>query len=127
VRITLNSVLVHDQDEALAFYTDVLGFVKKTDLPLGESRWITVMPAVGPDGMALVLEPTAFPPALIYQKARFAAGIPLTAFASDDLWREVSHLKAKGVVFHTEPTETSGQTVAIFDDTCGNLIQLYQG
>jgi predicted enzyme related to lactoylglutathione lyase len=127
MRITLNSVLVDDQDEALAFYTDVLGFVKKTDLPMGESRWITVISLAGPEGVALVLEPTAFPPAQIYQKALYAAGIPLTAFASDNLQREVARLKAVGVIFHTEPTEMGDQTVAVFDDTCGNLIQLYQG
>jgi len=127
VRITLNSVMVDDQDKALAFYTDVLGFVKNIDMPMGEYRWITVVSPVGPEGMALALEPNAFPPAKTYQKALYEAGIPLTAFASDNVQREYEHLKSLGVVFHTEPTEMGGHTVAVFDDTCGNLIQIYQG
>jgi Glyoxalase/Bleomycin resistance protein/Dioxygenase superfamily len=97
-------------------------------MPLGEYRWITVVSLAGPDGVELVLEPTsAFPPGKTYQKALYGAGGPLTAFATDDVQREVERLKSLGVVFHTEPTEMGGQTIAIFDDTCGNLIQIYQG
>jgi catechol 2,3-dioxygenase-like lactoylglutathione lyase family enzyme len=127
VRIAVTSVLVDDQDKALAFYTDVLGFLKMTDLPAGQYRWITVASAMVPQGVVLSLEPNTFPPAKTYQQALFEAGIPLTAFASDDLRGEVERLQARGVVFHTEPIGVNGQTIAIFDDTCGNLIQLYQG
>jgi catechol 2,3-dioxygenase-like lactoylglutathione lyase family enzyme len=127
VRITLSSVMVDDQEKALAFYTDVLGFVKKSDIPVGDYRWITVISLAGPDGVELALEPVAFPPAKTFQQALYEAGIPLTAFASDDVQREYERLKSAGVVFRTEPTKMGDQTIAMFDDTCGNLIQIYQG
>jgi catechol 2,3-dioxygenase-like lactoylglutathione lyase family enzyme len=128
VRITLSSVMVDDQDKALAFYTDVLGFVKEKDVPVdGPYRWITVVSPLQPGGPAVSLEPNAYPPAKTFQEALFGSGIPWTAFAVDDIRREYERLKALGVAFHTEPTEQFGQTVAVFDDTCGNLIQIYQG
>ena len=128
MRIELNSLIVDDQDKALAFYTGILGFVKQQDIPVdGPYRWITVTSPDGPDGVAVSLEPNAFPPAKTYQQALFEAGIPLTAFAVDDVRGECERLKALGVAFHTEPTEMGGQTVAMFDDTCGNLIQIYKG
>jgi catechol 2,3-dioxygenase-like lactoylglutathione lyase family enzyme len=128
MRITLVSAMVDDQDKALSFYTDVLGFVKQKDMPVdGPYRWITVTSPGDPDGVAVSLEPNAFPPARTFQEALFTSGIPWTAFAVDDVRSEYERLKALGVAFHTEPTEQFGQTVAVFDDTCGNLIQIYQG
>lgn len=125
MRVLLNSVMVGDQEKALAFYTDVLGFVKQLDIPVGGPyRWITVVSPESPDGTAVSLEPNAFEPAVTFQQELFAAGIPWTAFAVDDVRGEYERLKGLGVSFHTEPTETHGQTVAVFDDTCGNLIQI---
>ncbi|HEX9940912.1 MAG TPA: VOC family protein [Thermoanaerobaculia bacterium] len=126
MKIKLTSVMVGDQDKALKFYTEVLGFVKKTDLPAGGARWLTVVSPEGPDDIELLLEPTGFPAAKTYQKALFEAGIPLTAFAVEDLQKEYEQMKEAGVVFRTEPTKTGPVTIAVFDDTCGNLIQLYQ-
>jgi catechol 2,3-dioxygenase-like lactoylglutathione lyase family enzyme len=119
-------VLVENQDEALAFYTGVLGFVKKTDVPAGAFRWLTVVSPDEPEGVELVLEPNANPAAKTYQKGIFEQGIPLTAFAVDDIRKEYARLRARGVVFRTEPTEAGPVTIAVFEDTCGNLIQLYQ-
>ena len=126
MRITLSSVYVDDQDKALKFYTEVLSFIKKTDLPAGEFRWLTVVSPEGPDDIELVLEPNDNPAAKAYQKAVFEAGIPSTAFAVDNIQAEYERMKELGVVFSMEPTKTQGPTIAIFDDTCGNLIQLYQ-
>ena len=126
MRIALNSVLVDDQDKALAFYTGMLGFQKKHDIPMGEFRWLTVVSPEDPDGAELVLEPNAHPAAAIYQQALKADGIPLTALACTDVEAEASRLKEAGVVFTTEPTEMGGTVLAAFDDTCGNLIQIYQ-
>lgn len=126
MRIALNSVLVDDQDKALAFYTDVLGFRKKEDIPMGEFRWLTVVSPEAPDGTELVLEPNAHPAAATFQKALKADGIPLTAFSVTDVEAEAERLKAAGVVFTTEPTDMGGTMLAAFDDTCGNLIQIYQ-
>ncbi len=126
MRIKLNSVLVSDQEEALRFYTEVLGFVKKEDIPMGEFRWLTVISPEGPEELELALEPNAFPGAEAYQKALFEAGIPLTAFASDDIQGEYELLKGRGVVFRSEPMEMGPATVAVFEDTCGNLLQIYQ-
>ena len=126
MRIKLNSVIVQDQASALAFYTEVLGFTKKMDLPAGAFRWLTVVSPEEPDGAQLVLEPNAHPAAVTYQRALFESGIPLTAFAVDDIETEYRRLKALGVVFVQEPTNTGGALVAIFEDTCGNLIQIYQ-
>lgn len=127
MRIALTSVIVDDQAKALAFYTDKLGFVKKNDIPMGgEHRWLTVVSPENPEGAELLLEPMGFPPAVPYQKALFDAGIPLTAFAVDDTQTEYERLKALGVVFRSEPTPMGPTVTAIFEDTCGNLIQIYQ-
>jgi catechol 2,3-dioxygenase-like lactoylglutathione lyase family enzyme len=126
MRINLSSVYVDDQDKALAFYTDVLGFVKKTEVPLGEYRWLTVVSPEDPDGTELVLEPDAHPAAKTFKKALFEDGIPLTSFAVDDVRAEYERLRALGVRFHREPTEMGPVTIAVFDDTCGNLIQIAQ-
>ncbi len=126
MRIKLNSVLVEDQDKALSFYTERLGFVKKTDIPMGEFRWLTVVAEDDADGTELVLEPAAFPAAATYQKALYEAGIPQTALASSDVRAEYAKLVAAGVKFKSEPADAGGTILAIFDDTCGNLIQMYQ-
>jgi predicted enzyme related to lactoylglutathione lyase len=126
MKIKLNSVLVDDQTKALTFYTDVLGFLKKHDIPMGEFRWLTVVSPEGPDDIELVLEPNALPAAQTYQKALREQGIPLTAFAVDDIQKEYERLKKLGVAFRSEPTKMGPVTIVVFDDTCGNLIQLYQ-
>ncbi|HEX8429696.1 MAG TPA: VOC family protein [Longimicrobium sp.] len=127
MQIKLSSIMVSDQDRALAFYTDVLGFVKRHDIPLGEFRWITVVSPEAPDGPELVLEPNANPASGTFQRAIFEQGIPYTAFAVTDLRAEYERLKALGVAFRGEPKQM-GPTLAVsFDDTCGNLIQLYEG
>ena len=126
MHITLSSILVEDQDRALQFYTDILGFQKKHDSPMGQFRWLTLTSPEGVSGVELVLEPIAFPPARVYQKALYDAGIPATAFISTDIDTEVQRLKARGVRFRGEPTKTGPVTVALFEDTCGNLINLVQ-
>ena len=126
MKINLTSVMVDDQDKALSFYTEVLGFAKKTEIPMGEARWLTVASPEGPDDIELVLEPMGFPPARTYQKALFEAGIPSTSFAVDDIQKEYERLKTLGVVFTMEPTHMGPATLAVFDDTCGNLIQIAQ-
>ena len=126
MQIRLNSVLVSNQAKALAFYMDVLGFVKKRDIPMGEYSWMTVVSPDNLEGTELLLEPLGFPPAAVYQKALFDAGIPLTAFAVSDVFLETRRLEQLGVVFQTPPTDMGGTVVAVFDDTCGNLIQIYQ-
>jgi predicted enzyme related to lactoylglutathione lyase len=126
MRIKLNSIFVNDQDKALRFYTDVLGFRKKQDFPIGGARWITVVAPEGPDDLELVLEPNSHPAANAYQAALMKDGIPCTAFESTDIQAEVKRLKEKGVVFTVEPTNAGTVIIAIFADTCGNLIQIYQ-
>lgn len=126
MKIKLVSILVKDQDKALQFYTDVLGFVKKTDIPLGEHKWLTVVSKEEQDGVELVLEPMAFAPARVYQQALFEAGIPLTAFHVEDVEAEYQRLKGKGVVFSLAPTLMGAVRLAVFDDTCGNNIQMVQ-
>ena len=126
MKIQLTSVLVDDQEKALRFYTEVLGFVKKTDIPAGEFRWLTVISPEGAEGVELVLEPNAFQAAQDYQKAIFYQGIPATSFASSDIHKESQKLKDRGVVFRMEPTQAGPTTIAVFEDTCGNLIQLHQ-
>jgi catechol 2,3-dioxygenase-like lactoylglutathione lyase family enzyme len=126
VKIKLTSVLVDDQDKALKFYTTVLGFVKKLDFPIGEFKWLTVVSPEEPNGTQLVLEPNANPAALTFQKTLFEQGIPLAAFEVEDVQEEYERLKAQGVVFSIEPTKTAQAIIAIFEDTCGNLIQIYQ-
>jgi catechol 2,3-dioxygenase-like lactoylglutathione lyase family enzyme len=124
MRVYLTSVLVDDQEKALRFYTDVLGFVKKTDLPMGEARWLTVVSAEDPQGTELVLEPDAHPAARPFKDALVADGIPATSFAVDDVNAEFERLRGLGVRFTQEPLEMGGVTTAVFDDTCGNLIQV---
>ena len=126
MKIKLNSVFVEDQDKALQFYTKSLGFVKKADFPIGDAKWLTVVSADEPDGTELLLEPNGNPAAQTYQIAIFEQGIPATAFAVEDIQAEYERLKKLGVVFRTEPTPMENVTVAVFDDTCGNLIQIYQ-
>ena len=126
MKIKLTSVFVNDQDKALKFYTQILGFVKKADIPMGEARWLTVVSPEGPDDIELLLEPMQFAPAKTYQKALFEAGIPLTAFFVEEIQREFESMEKLGVSFKTKPTEMGPVTIAVFDDTCGNLIQLVQ-
>ena len=126
MKIKLNSVLVDDQDKALKFYTEVLGFIKKNDIPAGEARWLTVVSPDAPDDIELLLEPTGFLAARTYQKALFDAGIPLTAFAVEDIQKEYERMKELDVMFSMEPTKAGPATLAVFNDICGNLIQLYQ-
>ncbi|MHD0280012.1 MULTISPECIES: VOC family protein [Rhodococcus] len=124
MKVTLTSVLVDDQDKALAFYTDVLGFVKKTEVPLGEARWLTVVSPQQPDGPELVLEPDGHPAVRPFKEALVADGVPFTSFAVDDVRAEYERLRSLGVRFTQEPLEMGGITTAVFDDTCGNLIQI---
>lgn len=124
MRINLTSVFVDDQAAALKFYTEVLGFVKKTDAPAGEFRWLTVVSSDEPDGVELLLEPSAHPAVPPYQKALVADGIPAAQFAVDDVRAEYERLNGLGVTFTQEPTEMGPVTTAVFDDTCGNLIQI---
>ena len=126
MRIKLTSVMVDDQEKALRFYTQVLGFKKKSDIPVGEYRWITVVSPEGPGDLELALEPNANPAGKMFQEAMFAQGIPLAAFEVTDIAQEFARLTAKGVAFTREPAEAGPVTIAVFADTCGNLIQLYQ-
>ena len=118
--------LYDDQDKAVRFYTEVLGFQKKMDMPAGAYRWITVVSPEGPSDLQLALEPNANPAAKVFQKALFEQGIPVTSFESADLAAEAARLKAAGVVFTKEPVQMGPVTIAIFADTCGNLLQLHQ-
>jgi catechol 2,3-dioxygenase-like lactoylglutathione lyase family enzyme len=126
LRIVLTSIFVEDQNRALAFYTDVLGFVPKTDMPLGEARWITVASPADPDGVELLLEPNNNPVARAYQEGVYGQGLPATSFAVDDVQGEYDRLTALGVRFTQEPAAMGPVTTAVLDDTCGNLIQLAQ-
>ena len=125
-RINITSVLVDDQDKALRFYTEVLGFVKKTEVPLGEYRWLTVVSPEEPDGPELLLEPDGHPAAGPFKEALQNDGIPFTSFEVDDVAAEHERLRALGVRFTQEPLEMGPVTTAVLDDTCGNLIQLAQ-
>ena len=124
MRINLTSVLVDDQDKALRFYTEVLGFKQKHDVPMGEHRWITVVSPEEQDGTELVLEPDAHPAAKPFKDALIADGIPFTSFAVDDVQAEFERLRGLGVRFTQEPTDMGPVTTAVLDDTCGNLIQI---
>ncbi|MGW8765634.1 VOC family protein [Streptomyces sp. NPDC055815] len=126
MRIHVTSVFVDDQDKALSFYTEKLGFVKKTEVPLGDYRWLTVVSPEAPDGTELLLEPDAHPAAKAYARALVADGIPATQFAVDDVRAEYERLRALGVRFTMDPTEAGPVTIAVLDDTCGNLIQIVQ-
>ena len=120
------SIMVKDQDSALLFYTSVLGFQKMADIPMGEFRWLTVISPDGIAGVELVLEPMSFPPAKEYQKALYDAGIPAAAFITKDIHAEYDRLKGLGVNFRGEPKNMGPITAVIFEDTCGNLINLVQ-
>ncbi|RTQ50928.1 VOC family protein [Hymenobacter gummosus] len=126
MNIKVTSVMVTDQARALQFYTEVLGFVKKTDIPLGEHSWLTVVAPDERDGVELLLEPLGFAPARTYQQALFEAGIPLATFNVADVQREYERLLALGVRFSMPPTPMGAVTLAVLDDTCGNYIQLVQ-
>ena len=128
MKIKLTSVPIDDYDKALKFYTEVLGFVKKRDIPLGAgARWITVVSLEDPDGTELLLEPNADYPAMKALKESLVRdGIPFTAFEVDDIQKEYARLKERGVEFTMEPTNMGMTTAAVFNDTCGNLIQIYQ-
>lgn len=126
MRIYLTSVYVDDQDKALAFYTDILGFEKKVEVPLGEHRWLTVVSPDSPDGPELLLEPDAHPASRAFKKALHADGIPLTSFEVEDIQTEYERLRGLGVEFTMEPTAMGPVTIAVLDDTCGNLIQIAQ-
>ena len=125
MKIKLNSIFVDDQEKALNFYTDILGFKKSQDIPVGEFRWITLASPEGGDA-ELSLEPNVNPAAKAYQEALFEQGIPITAFEVDDLESEFRRLSDLGVAFTTEPTSAGDVTMAVFVDTCGNMIQIYQ-
>ena len=124
MRINLASIHVDDQEQALRFYTDVLGFAVKNDIPLGEHRWLTVVSPEEPDGVELVLEPSDHPAVAPYKKALVADGIPFTSFAVADVQAEFDRLKGLGVTFTQEPTVMGPVTTAVLDDTCGNLIMI---
>ena len=124
MRINLTSVLVDDQDKALRFYTEVLGFMKKTEVPMGEHRWLTVVSPEDPNGVELVLEPDAHPAARPFKEALVADGIPFTSFAVDDVHKEYERLVGLGVTFTQPPAVMGPVTTAVLDDTCGNLIQI---
>ena len=125
MRIKLTSIMVDDQNKALKFYTNVFGFVKKHEIPVGEYKWLTLVSPEGPRDVELVLEPNAHPAAKTYQDAIFKDGIPVTAFEVDDVQREFDRLSASGVQFTQKPTKMGPVTIAVFADTCGNLIQIY--
>lgn len=126
MRIKLTSIMVDSQAKARAFYTEVLGFQKKRDFPVGEYSWLTVVSPEGPGDLELALEPNANPAGKAFQEAMFAQGIPIAAFEVADIEQEYGRLKALGVVFTREPVSAGPVKIAVFSDTCGNLIQLYQ-
>lgn len=126
MRIALTSLFVDDQRSALAFYTDVLGFAKRHDIPLGDDFWLTVVSPEAPDGPELLLEPSSHPAVKPYRDALVEDGIPLAQFAVEDLAAEYARLTGRGVVFTQPPTDIGPAVVAVFDDTCGNLIQLIE-
>ena len=126
IRIVLTSILVDDQQKALKFYTEKLGFQKKTEVPLGEHSWLTLVSAADPDGVELVLEPDAHPAAGQFKKALVEDGIPITSFGVDDVHAEYTRLVASGVRFTQPPVAMGPVITAVLDDTCGNLVQLAQ-
>jgi len=126
MKIKLTSVMVDDQDKALRFYTEVLGFAKKSEVPIGQFRWLTVVSPDGPDDIELLLEPNAHPAAKVFQKAMFDDGIPLASFAVEDIQKEYERMSALGVVFRGKPAKMGPVTIAVLEDTCGNLIQIAQ-
>jgi glyoxylase I family protein len=126
MKIDLTSIFVDDQDKALKFYTEVLGFIKKADFPVGEYKWLTVVSPEAPDCVELVLEPSDNPATRTFKQAVYAQGIPYMSFGVEDIQAEYARLKNLGVTFKSEPTNIGPALIAVFDDTCGNLIQLHQ-
>ncbi|HEX5167886.1 MAG TPA: VOC family protein [Cyclobacteriaceae bacterium] len=126
MRIQLTSIMVQNQDTALRFYTEVLGFIKKTEIPIGEHKWLTVVSPEAPDEIELLLEPMGFEPARVYQQELFKAGIPIATFNVDNIEDEFARLQKLGVIFSMKPTPMGAATLAVFDDTCGNNIQIVQ-
>ncbi|MCQ6277536.1 VOC family protein [Bacillus sp. V3B] len=126
MKIKLTSVFVDNQDKALKFYTEILGFIKKHDVPVGEFKWITVVSPNGADEIELLLEPNENPAAKTYQKALYEQGIPFTSFFVEDVQKEYERLEKLGVKFTMVPTKEEWGTYARFDDTCGNLIQIQE-
>ena len=126
MKIKLNNVIVTNQERALKFYTEILGFVKKAEIPVGDYKWLTVVSPDETEGAELLLEPNANPAAKIYQEKLYEQEIPLTSFAVEDIQGEYDRLIDLGVEFKMVPTDIGTATVTVFDDTCGNLIQLYQ-
>lgn len=126
MQIKLSSIVVDDQQRALDFYTNKLGFVKKEDIPMGPYRWLTVTSPDGVEGVELVLEPLGFAPSQVYQKALYDAGIPITAFITTDIDADYARLSAAGVQFRSEPKNMGPISTVLFEDTCGNLVNLVQ-
>jgi catechol 2,3-dioxygenase-like lactoylglutathione lyase family enzyme len=126
MKIVVTSVFVDDQDKALQFYTTVLGFVKKTEVPMGPSRWLTVVAPDDPDGIELLLEPGSHPAVGPFKRALVEDGIPFTSFAVKDVQAEYQRLRSAGVHFTQPPADMGPITTAVLDDTCGNLIQIAQ-
>ncbi len=126
MKIALTSVFVEDQDKALKFYTEVLGFRKKQDIPMGEHRWLSVVSPEAPEGPELVLEPNVNPAAKTYQRALREQGIPAASFQTKDIAADHKRLTGLGVTFKSAPTKAGPVTLAVFEDTCGNLIQMHQ-
>jgi len=126
MKMYIKSVMVADQKKALEFYTKTLGFVVKHEIPMGEHSWLTVVSSEDPDGVELALEPNQYPAALALQKSLVADGIPWTAFSVEDIESEVDRLEAAGVTFTQPPMKAGGAKMAVFDDTCGNLIQIIE-
>ncbi|MBM6616958.1 VOC family protein [Bacillus suaedaesalsae] len=126
MKIIVTSIFVQDQEKALKFYTEKLGFVKKEDVPVGEFRWITLVSPEAKDGTELLLEPNQHPAAKEYQKRIYSEGIPAMMFGVEDIHHEYKRLMETGVTFTMEPTKAGEVTIAVFDDTCGNLIQIVQ-
>ncbi len=124
MRIGLTSVFVDDQDKALSFYTEVLGFIKKTEIPIGDHRWLTVVSPEEPNGTELVLEPASHPAVAPFRRALQDDGIPFASFAVADVQEEFERLSKQGVQFTQEPVAMGSVTTAVLDDTCGNLIQI---
>ena len=126
MKITVTSVMVNDQAKALKFYTELLGFQKKRDIPLGDDSWLTVVSSEQPDGVELLLEPAKFEPSRVYQKALFDADIPCMIFSVDNIQKEYERLSGLGIKFSMQPTQMGIASLAVFDDTCGNKIQIAQ-
>lgn len=126
MKIKLTNVFVDDQEKALKFYLDVLGFVKKQDFPVGDFKWLTVVSPEEPEGAELLLEPSDNPAARAFKNAMYEQGIAAASFAVDDIHMECERMKRLGVKFMMEPTDVGSAIVAVFDDTCGNLVQIFQ-